>query len=122
MKHDEYAQMVLDLCKKGEVLLSEATPLKMETIHHAIGIAGEAGEILDTVKKHFIYNKDFDRQNIIEELGDIEFYMEGLRQALGITREETLEENWRKLHVRYPKGYTDQNAQVRLDKINLTQQ
>ena len=42
-----------------------------------------------------------DRENVIEELGDLEFYMEGVRQNLGITREETLNHNIQKLSKRY---------------------
>lgn len=56
-------------------------------------------------------------ENVIEELGDIEFYLEGMRQQLGITREQTLEANISKLSKRYHSGsYSDTQAQERADK------
>ena len=83
----------------------------------AIGIAGEAGELLDAVKREAIYNKVLDRENVIEELGDLEFYMEGLRQRLNITREETLYHNKQKLSIRYQGlQYSDKSAHERADK------
>lgn len=46
-----------------------------------------------------------------------ESYMEGLRQSLGITREETIIANRDKLQVRYATGYSDAAAAIRADKI-----
>lgn len=89
-----------------------------EIMHAAIGVAGEGGEILDAVKKMWAYNKELDLTNVIEELGDLEFYMEALRQKLNLSREMILNHNIAKLSVRYPKGYSDQAAQERADKTN----
>jgi NTP pyrophosphatase (non-canonical NTP hydrolase) len=85
-------------------------------MHAAVGVAGEAGEILDAVKKVWVYNKPLDRENLVEELGDIEFYLQQLRNLLGVTREETIHANVAKLNKRYPNGYTDFHAAARLDK------
>lgn len=86
-------------------------------LHAAIGVAGEAGELLDAVKKVWAYGKPLDLPNAIEELGDLEFYMEALRQHIGVTREEVLQANQEKLAKRYPNGvYSDLPAQSRLDK------
>lgn len=113
----EYAGMVATLAKPGETIRQEMTAHDAHRLHMAVGIAGEAGELLDAIKKAVVYRKPYDRQNIIEELGDLEFYMEGLRQSLGITRQETLSANFEKLEERY-KGhqYSDQAAQERADK------
>jgi uncharacterized protein YabN with tetrapyrrole methylase and pyrophosphatase domain len=53
---------------------------------------------------------------MVEELGDLEFYMERIRQIVGITREETLKANIEKLSVRYGKTYSNEAAQARADK------
>lgn len=83
----------------------------------AVGIIGEAGELIDAVKRQAIYCKPIDLANVIEELGDIEFYLEGLRSSLGITREQTLESNITKLSKRYADfTYSDKAAQERADK------
>lgn len=43
-------------------------------LHAAVGVAGECGELLDALKKTWVYNKPLDRENVVEELGDIGFY------------------------------------------------
>lgn len=121
MDNVNYADMVTALKKSGDVIIDEITKEQADRLHMAVGISGEAGELLDAVKKNVIYQKPIDIENIIEELGDLEFYMEGLRQNLNISREETLEANKSKLltgeKARYKLGkYTDKQAQDRLDK------
>lgn len=112
-----YAAMVASLAKPGEAILTSLTPDHCHLLHMAVGVSGEAGELLDAVKKATIYGKPLDRENVIEELGDLEFYMEGLRQGLGITREETLQANVAKLGARYAAGkYSDKAAIARADK------
>jgi NTP pyrophosphatase (non-canonical NTP hydrolase) len=85
-------------------------------MHCAVGISGEAGELLDSVKKTWVYGKPLDRVNLVEELGDIEWYMEALRSLLGVTRDEVIAANVAKLEKRYPVKYTDELALARLDK------
>lgn len=85
--------------------------------HMVIGVCGEAGELADGIKRNTIYGKELNRENIVEELGDLEFYMAGLRQMLGISRYETLSYNVVKLQQRYTSGeYSDTAAQERADK------
>lgn len=112
-----YTAMVAALTKPGEAILTGLTPDRCHLLHMAVGVSGEAGELLDAVKKVAIYGKPIDRENVVEELGDLEFYMEGLRQGLGITREETLQANVAKLGARYAAGkYSDKAAIARADK------
>lgn len=113
----DHATMVRGLVKPGRDILDSLTPEKCDAWHMASCIPGEAGELFDAVKKHVIYGKDLDRDNVVEELGDLEFYMEGLRQRLGITREETIDANIAKLSVRYAGlRYSDAAARERADK------
>lgn len=117
MKQISYSEMVAALAKPGADIVATLTPEMAHAWHMATGIAGEAGEALDAVKKYAIYCKPIDRENVVEELGDLEFYMEGLRQGLNITRQETLDHNIAKLSVRYSsKQYSDTQAQARADK------
>jgi NTP pyrophosphatase (non-canonical NTP hydrolase) len=113
----KYEEMVKVLAKSGDVIASEINGSDAHLLHMAIGISGESGELLDAIKKRVIYRKELDRANVIEELGDLEFYMEGLRQGLNITREQCLEANVSKLSKRYEGiKYSDHGAQVRADK------
>jgi NTP pyrophosphatase (non-canonical NTP hydrolase) len=117
MEQVNYAEMVKSLAKPGAAIVASLTSEAAHILHMAVGIAGESGELLDAVKKHVIYNKPLDLENVIEELGDLEFYMEGLRQGCGITREQTLTANVAKLSIRYNSlKYTDAAAQTRADK------
>ncbi len=114
IKHEE---MVRALAKPGADITNEMTADDAHLLHMAVGVSGEAGELLDAVKKKVIYRKDLDLVNVIEELGDLEFYMEGLRQGLGITREQCLAANINKLGKRYQNfEYSDKKAQTRADK------
>lgn len=104
-----YEQFVTNLVKARGSLGSDAE-------HMVIGIAGEVGEVADCIKKFTIYNKPLDRNNLIEELGDIEFYLAGIRQLFNISRTQTLRSNIEKLKIRYADGYSDKAAQDRADK------
>lgn len=114
-----HVDMVNLLCKPGALVKSELTAENAHLLHMAVGIAGEAGELLDAIKKAAIYNKPIDLENVIEELGDLEFYMQGMRFALGINRSDTIEYNIEKLSKRYNSGsYSNQQAQDRADKVS----
>ena len=113
----KFEDMVNTLAKDGATIAKELSPNDAHALHMAVGVCGEAGELIDAVKKGAIYRKDYDLENIIEELGDLEFYMEGIRQAFGLTREQTLEANIEKLGKRYEGlKYSDESAQQRADK------
>jgi NTP pyrophosphatase (non-canonical NTP hydrolase) len=86
-------------------------------MHAAAGIAGEGGEVLDCAKKHWAYGQELNRENMIEELGDLEFYMEAMRQLIEVSRVEVIQANMAKLSKRYPEGkFTQEAATVRADK------
>ncbi len=113
-----YEGLVKALVKPGQDIVDEMTASDAHLMHMVVGVCGEAGELLDAVKKAVIYRKELDRVNVIEELGDIEFYMEGLRQGLGITREQCIKENSAKLTKRYGSMYSNEAAKNRADKAN----
>ena len=117
MSNFEHSVLVSDLKKSSKEIINELKPEQADALHMAVGIAGEAGELLDAIKKWSIYQKPLDLENVIEELGDLEFYMEGLRQSLNLTRVQTLVENIAKLQKRYSKGeYSNEQANERADK------
>jgi NTP pyrophosphatase (non-canonical NTP hydrolase) len=88
----------------------------LDILHAAVGVSGEAGELLDAVKKNWAYNKPLDRENIVEELGDLRFYMQHMMNLLNITDHEVIKHNLEKLQKRYAEGYSDKAAQERADK------
>lgn len=105
------------LAKPGADILAALTPESAHLLHMAVGVAGEAGELLDAIKKHSVYGKPIDRENVIEESGDILFYLLGLMDALYITLDQAMQANCDKLGKRYSSGsYSDRQAQERADK------
>lgn len=88
-----------------------------DLMHAAVGISGEAGELLDAVKKLWAYGKPLDWANVQEELGDIFFYWLAMLQLSGYSVSQILVNNQAKLLRRYPNGrYSDADANARADK------
>jgi NTP pyrophosphatase (non-canonical NTP hydrolase) len=112
----QYSDFVKHLFKDPNEILEQMTPEKMYLEHCGDGIGGESGEIIDAIKRHTIYNKSLDRDNVQEEVGDMLFYLQALCNFLEITFEDAIEANVEKLKERYPSGYSDFHAQRRLDK------
>ena len=116
-----YSQFVAKLIKSPIAIDETLTPEKVNLWHLATGICTEAGELLDAIKKHVIYGKPLDILNVIEELGDLMFYMEGLKQELNLTNKQIITDNVIKLSKRYSElTYKDQHAQDRADKNETT--
>ena len=84
--------------------------------HAAMGLAGEAGEFSDAIKKHLIYGQPLDFANAREELGDILWYCALAANVLGFSLETVARMNLEKLAARYPESYSDYHAKARLDK------
>ena len=93
-----------------------------DLMHCAAGTSGEAGELLDAIKKNWAYNKPLDLENIREEAGDLLFYLLSLLDLLEIPLYEVIEANTKKLAKRYPAGYSDKAAQERADKQGVVQE
>lgn len=112
-----FQELAQDLSKPGAEIAASMTQDEAHAWHMATGVSGEAGELLDAIKKHVVYKKPLDRDNVVEELGDLRFYMAGLMNAYGITEDELLAANNAKLGKRYAAGtYSDRQAQDRADK------
>lgn len=97
--------------------LFKQMPMDLMKLHAAVGVCGEAGELADAVKKEVIYGKLADRKNVVEELGDLRFYIQATMMLYNISEQEVLQENANKLCERY-KGivYSDESAIARADK------
>lgn len=110
-------KLVRRLVKNPQVIINETTPEKMDLNHMALGVAGEAGEIVDCIKKHTIYNQPLNVVNLKEEIGDMLFYVTRILDTQELTIEECLQANQDKLNKRYPEStYTDSAAKLRADK------
>lgn len=83
-------------------------------IEHAVmGAVTEAGECMDAIKKAKIYGRELDTVNLIEEAGDIMWYLALLADELGVSFEDIWERNINKLRVRFPEKYTEESVSNR---------
>lgn len=115
-----FLQLARDLMKPGEEIAALLTADEADLWHGATGVAGEAGELLDAIKKHVVYKKPLDRENVVEELADLRFYMAALMNRLNITEVEMTQAINAKLGKRYASGsYSNEQAQARADKVPL---
>ena len=55
-----------------------------------MGLCGESGEAIDIVKKHLAQGHDLNKEHLIEELGDIAWYLAETSYALDISLVEVL--------------------------------
>ena len=71
----------------------------------ALGLASEAGEVADIIKKELFQFQPCRKDAMVDELGDALFYLTYLAYAHRITIEEVMEYNVAKRKKRYPNGF-----------------
>lgn len=81
-----------------------------DLLHGALGVATEAGELLDVIKKNHAYGRELDHTNIREEIGDVLWYLALLARATGTSLDTIAEANVAKLRARYPNRYNHHHA------------
>lgn len=86
-----------------------------ERASYALGLAGEAGEVCDLLKKHWGHGHDLDREKLKKELGDVLWYVAALAAQFGLTLEEVAASNVCKLRARYPQGFSPEASRARID-------
>ena len=75
-----------------------------------VGLNAEGGEFLEIIKKMVFQGKpwnDDNREHLIIELGDLMWYAAQACMALGVSFEEVIATNVKKLEKRYPGGSFD---------------
>jgi NTP pyrophosphatase (non-canonical NTP hydrolase) len=75
---------------------------------YGLGIAGEAGEVADVVKKILFHGKPFDdetKAHLLKEIGDVVWYADRLLMLLGLHLDDAMRANVEKLRERYPDGW-----------------
>lgn len=83
-----YADFVRALKKPGEDILAPLTGQQADLLHMAIGLSGETAELLEPFFAIQGTERLIDRANVVEELGDLEFFLEGIHENTGIERVE----------------------------------
>ena len=86
--------------KEAFDLISEDGRKNM-VLNGVLGLAGESGECCDIVKKNRFQGHELNKEHLIEELGDVMWYIAEAASGLGVTLEEVAQYNLDKLHKRY---------------------
>lgn len=90
--------------------MNEWTP---QLLNGCLGLAGEAGEFGDMVKKFIFHEKPLDFEHLEKELGDVLWYVALICDAMGWDLESIMETNIAKLKARYPEGFSVERANNR---------
>ena len=90
---DEYQQHAFNLIS--------ADGKKDMVLNGVLGLAGEAGECCDIVKKVKFQGHTMDKEHLIEEIGDVLWYVAETASGLGVSLSDVAQYNLDKLHKRY---------------------
>lgn len=77
---------------------------------HALGIAGEAGEVADYLKKVVGHGHELDVPRVAKEIGDVLWYVALLADDIGLTLSDIATMNIDKLRSRYPDGFSTKDS------------
>ena len=98
---------------------TSATTTSIDKIANGLmGMNGESGEALDILKKYWFQGHELDVEKIIEEAGDVLWYIAELCSGLGITVEDLARHNIEKLYNRYPDGF-EVDKSVNREQMNV---
>lgn len=76
----------------------------------SLGLAGESGEVIDVVKKWLYAGHGIDPLHLLEEMGDVLWYLALMCSAFGWTLDDAIRVNVDKLHKRFPDGFSAERS------------
>ena len=79
----------------------------------ALGLAGEAGEFANIIKKKTAHGHTVENDELADELGDVLWYLAEAATACGLTLDEIAKMNVAKLKARYPDGFSEERSRNR---------
>lgn len=99
------------LMKQEETLNdTELNQNMIDLIHAELGIRSECCELSQAICASILDNKELDKVNLQEELGDLLWYIALAARAIGTDFETLMEKNIEKLKVRFPDKFTEEKA------------
>jgi NTP pyrophosphatase (non-canonical NTP hydrolase) len=97
--------------KQAYDLISESGRKDM-VLNGVLGLTGEAGECADIVKKVRFQGHELSKEHLMEELGDVLWYIAETASGLGVSLEEVAQYNLDKLHKRYHGDHFNSNDSI----------
>lgn len=108
MNANEYQQLAMTTKNRNI-----DTPL---LVISALGLAGEAGEVADEIKKWYGHGKSHDYTKAVKELGDVLWYCASVCDDLGLQLGDVMTANIDKLKQRYPDGFSTAASVAKADE------
>ena len=87
-------------------------PEEHKIVYPALGLAGEAGEVANKVKK-MLRDGKFDREDVAAEIGDCLWYIAALCRDLNVDLSDIARNNLKKLKDRQERGTIKGNGDKR---------
>lgn len=75
-----------------------------------LGVAGEAGEVADIIKKELGHGHVRDAEKMAKEIGDVLWYLAVLADEYGYNLSDIATMNIEKLKARYPDGFSSERS------------
>ncbi len=97
-KLDDYALFTDSVWKSG---VTAETMDERDTAICALGLGGEAGEVQEHFKKHFRDGRPLNTDALLNEFGDVLFYLTRLVRRAGFTMDQVIDANTAKLSIRH---------------------
>lgn len=102
--------------KRANAFRNDDLSPEMVLSNVGLGLAGEAGEVADLIKKHLMQGHDLDKQKLLLELGDIMWYVALGCHVIGVDMSTVASRNIAKLDARFKGGKFSVEASVNRDK------
>lgn len=87
MKLSEY----VELACVTESVVEPIEGLDSRMLHGLMGMCTEAGEFIDALKRHLYYGKELDTVNLLEEVGDLCWYLAIICDVMDLNFEEEVD-------------------------------
>ena len=84
-------------------------------LNGVMGLNGEAGETIDIVKKALFQGHELKKEEFVEELGDVLWYIALCCETIDVSLEDVANANVVKLVKRYPDGFSNKDSIERKD-------
>jgi len=92
-------------------------PEREQIANAVMGLAGEAGEIAELFKKQLYHGHNISAMQIIDELGDLMWYLAAIASLEGLSLDDIAQANIDKLWQRYPNGFNPEDS-IRREDVN----
>jgi NTP pyrophosphatase (non-canonical NTP hydrolase) len=89
--------------------MPDMTEKQKRLLNWAVGL-GEVGELQNLIKKHVYHGHDLDVDAVLDEMGDVLWYLAQIATTLDVPLSDVATLNIHKLRNRYPQGFSPERS------------